>query len=1213
MSSSQRWVAAVAAAAACVLPVSAQLPGGVTTRVSIASNGSQADSSSSYAVLSADGRYVAFTSSAANLVAGDTNGTWDVFVRDRDLSVTTRVSVASNATQGNGYASRPSLSADGQVVAFVSGATNLVPGDTNARDDIFVRDRAAGTTTRVSVATGGTEADSGSDFPALSADGRFVAFSSDATNLVAGDTNVSRDIFVRDRATDTTTRVSVATNGAQANNDSIVPALSADGRYVAFASNASNLVPDDTNNRMDIFVHDRVSGATTRVSVASNGAQANNDSIFPALSADGRLVVFQSVASNLVPNDTNAAEDVFVHDCVTGATTRVSVAPNGAQADGYSVSATISADGRFVAFASMASNLVAGDTNGTRDVFVHDRQAGAATRVNVATDGTQANYDSESPALSADGRSVAFGSNATNLVPDDSNFAADIFVHAGQAPPSAPTGLTGGAAGSTLTLSWSTPVGGGPPTSYTIEAGSGPGLANLASVATGNTLTTFVANGVGSGLYFIRVRATNSYGKSGPSNEVAVSVAVPGAPRGLTGTVTGSSISLSWTAPASGGAPTSYTIEAGSAPGLANLATVATGSTATTFNAPGVASGTYYVRVRATNATGASGPSNEVILQVGPPAGSTARVSVTSDGTQANGMSSLPVVSADGRYVAFMSGASNLVAGDTNGYEDIFVRDRLSGVTTRASVATDGTQASDTCYSPAISADGRYVAFHSYSGTLVPGDTNGTSDIFVRDRNANTTTRVSVRSDGDQVYSWSLQPSISGDGRYVAFVSSAPNLVDDDTNGVADVFVHDRNTGATTRVSVTSDGSGANDQSNLVRISANGKYVAFVSYASNLVPDDTNGQPDVFVHDRDTGATTRVSVASDGAQGSGGGAYDLAISADGRYVAFSSSASNLVAGDTNDMSDVFVHDRGTGATTRVSVTSNGVQANGSSVAPAISADGGFVAFESNADNLVPGKTGGLADVFLHRRAAGMTVRVSVATSGVQGNGDSEYPSLSADGQYVAFASAATNLVTGDTNGQKDIYVRTILSPPGAPAGLTAGATGSTVTLSWQPPTEGGRPTSYIIEAGSAAGLSDLANVSTGNTQTSFSAGGVGAGLYYVRVRAANADGTSLPSNEALLFVGCSGLPGAPFLWQTTAPQPGGVLQLQWTAAANAPTTYLLDAGSQPGLADLAHIDLGNTLAFNAAGVPNGIYYIQVRGTNPCGVGSASNVVRVNMF
>ena len=439
-----------------------------TERVSVASDGGQGNDRSVVPAISADGRFVAFISLGDNLVPGDTNGTFDIFVHDRDTGTTERVNVASDGTQGNDHSFSPAISADGRFVAFRSCASNLVLGDTNgvcfpegfAGQDIFVHDRVTGTTERVSVASDGTEANDFSSSPAISADGRFVAFPSRASNLFSGDSNGEWDIFVHDRDTGITEHVSVASDGTPGNDWSFSPAISADGRFVAFSSQADNLVPGDSNGQFDTFVHDRVTGTTERVSVASDGMQGNADSGSSTISADGRFVAFLSTAGNLVLGDTNGRDDIFVHDRDTGITERVSVASDGTQENANSrFSPAISADGRFVAFDSFATNLVPGDTNGREDIFVHDRVTGTTERVNVHSDGTQANQNgSQEPDISADGRFVAFYSAAKNLVDGDTNDAPDIFVHDRGAPPQ--LSLTGACPGSvSLSLSNATPDG----------------------------------------------------------------------------------------------------------------------------------------------------------------------------------------------------------------------------------------------------------------------------------------------------------------------------------------------------------------------------------------------------------------------------------------------------------------------------------------------------------------------------------------------------------------------------------------------------------------------------------------------------------------------------------------------------------------------------------------------------------------------------------
>lgn len=406
-------------------------------------------------------------------------------------------------------------------------------------------------------------------------------------------------------ATGVTQRVSINSNGDQGEQDSMRPSISGDGRYIAFWSEASNLVEGDTNDTRDIFVHDRETGQTKRVSVASDGSQANagSGSYLTSISSDGNYVAFSSLASNLVPEDTNAKEDVFIHNLQTGQTEIVSISSDATQGNYQSYWPSLSADGQYVAFTSSATNLVSGDTNERDDIFIHDRLTSQTERVSVASDGTPGNSTSWMPSISGDGRYVAFASFSTNLVPDDA-WEQDIFVHDMQT-------------------------------------------------------------------------------------------------------------------------------------------------------------------------------------------GQTERVSIASDGTQADNYSAHPSISANGQFVAFQSEASNLVNGDDNEYMDIFIHDRDTGITTIVSVASDGKQGDGTSITPSISADGQFVTFSSMASNLIIGDTNK-SHIFLHDRQTTHTELISISNEQIQGDHGSGAPTISSDGRYVAFDSSSSNLVCGDTNGQADIFVRDR-------------------------------------------------------------------------------------------------------------------------------------------------------------------------------------------------------------------------------------------------------------------------------------------------------------------------------------------------------------------------------------------------------------------------------------
>jgi Tol biopolymer transport system component len=424
----------------------------VTTRVSVDSSGTQGNGWCDGAALSGDGRYVAFASSARNLVAGDTNGHEDVFVHDRTTGITERVSVDSSGAQGDGMSINAAISSDGSRVAFSSYATNLDALDTNGVLDVFVHDRSTGVTERISLDSSGNQGGDWSDCASLSSDGRFVAFTSAATNLVAGDTNGADDVFVRDRAAGTTERVSVDGSGGEGDgeSDSGDGAISGDGNVVAFSSFATNLVAFDRNGWADVFVRDRAAGTTVRASVASNGAEAGSTSAHASLSADGKVVAFWSLASNLVPGDTNVAEDVFVHELATSLTERVSVSTSGAEANDWSCYPSLSADGSTVAFMSYATNLVTGDTNRCDDVFVRSRAAGVTERVSVATSGVEGDSHSGQWAapISADGGIVAFPSRAANLVAHDTNQSGDTFVRERCTSPASWSNYGTGVAGS---------------------------------------------------------------------------------------------------------------------------------------------------------------------------------------------------------------------------------------------------------------------------------------------------------------------------------------------------------------------------------------------------------------------------------------------------------------------------------------------------------------------------------------------------------------------------------------------------------------------------------------------------------------------------------------------------------------------------------------------------------------------------------------------
>lgn len=422
-----RKLAPALAIAAAIGASTPALAASTVERVSVGPGGVQGNSGSDDAAVSVDGRFVAFHSDASNLVPGDTNDITDVFVRDRQAGTTRRVSVGPGGAQADSSSRGPDITPNGRFVAFESDARNLVPGDTNNEVDVFLHDTSTGRTRLVSVRGDGVRGGRSSRDPAVSDDGRYVAFVTAAEELTPGTTGGGPHIVLRDMQTGTIRLVSARPDGAPGDAFSENPAISGNGLFVAFVSLAANLVPGDTNGEADVFVYDRRTRGLRRASVGQGGVQADRSGGSPTLSKTGNIVAFASDAGNLVPGDTNGQADVFVRDLEAGTTRRVSVGPGGRQ--GRRVSRgplSLSATGRYVAFESLA-RLVDTDSNGRMDVYVHDTVKDTTSRVSVGPGGAQGDRSSDRANISADGRFVAFQSEATNLVPGDTNSVNDIF------------------------------------------------------------------------------------------------------------------------------------------------------------------------------------------------------------------------------------------------------------------------------------------------------------------------------------------------------------------------------------------------------------------------------------------------------------------------------------------------------------------------------------------------------------------------------------------------------------------------------------------------------------------------------------------------------------------------------------------------------------------------------------------------------------------
>ena len=855
---------------------------------------------------------------------------------------------------------------------------------------------STGVTTRVSVKSGGAQADAqapaGAGQPAVSDNGSVVAFTSDATNLVADDHNGVSDVFVSQGGT--IKRVSLGPNFAEADGASSGPALSSDGRFVAFTSAADNLVPGDTNDALDVFVYDRQQSTVTRVSVAGDGSQANGDSRSPSIDDTGTVIAFTSAATNLAAGDGNGKTDVFVRTLGTSPSTRlVSAAAGGSTpGNGASDEASLTANGTKVAFSSDAPDLLANDTNGKTDVFLADLTANTVERVSAKDQSTTVagNGDSFTPSVSADGTMIAFASEATNLTSvSDGNDATDVFLRDRTDPAHPHTDLLSRCSGN---------VGDDRSFAPRISTDASPGNA-AAGVSFSSDASNLLAGCKSPNAPDDHNHVTDVYFRpirQSPVVNERVSLDTTGA---------------EFNRPS----PESAVSGDGRTVAFTNGALDAT--------------------------TGGPGAGAEVFdRDRGSAPGVTTRLSAPTNGTALGpAVTEFPALSGDGRVVAYASAAPDLVGDDGNGLTDVFVYDQAKQETTRVSLGLSGAQAngaSATDSAPALSGDGQIVAFASQASNLVAGDTNDAEDVFVYDRAAKTTTRVSVGPGGAQAGGDSYDPALSADGRYVAFASDAADLVAGDTNHATDVFLYDRTAKTTTRVSVGPGGVQGEGVSANPSLSGDGGVVAFLSLAHNLAVGDTNGDDvaDVFVRDLKTGTTAEVRTSRGAGPPGDGPSAAPALSADGRSVAFASTATNLVPGDTNGVADAFVFDRLSGTIDRVSAGVGGAQADRDSATPSISADGRFVAFASDATNLVPADTNRRTDTFVRDRRLGTTTRVNLgtppagrpvtATSPRPAEGDrpSGEPRLSADGRVVAFQSAADNLVAGDTNSAPDIFV-----------------------------------------------------------------------------------------------------------------------------------------------------------------------------------------------
>ena len=936
-------------------------------------------------VVSADGRFVVFQSLSDDLVVNDNNGRSDIFRYDRVLDVVDLVSVGVTGVAGDSSSINPVISADGSVVAFLSQASDLVESGTSG-NEVFVRNFTTGTTELVSVELDGLDnSGNATGSPIISADGNVIAFLSSNDDLAENDNGVFgnlNDLFARNLTTGVTSLVNVnfdgqvdGTGGSGGGNVTL-SAINSDGSVIAFLSSGTDLVETTVSSASSVFVRNVVTETTTLASVNSVTGEANSQSASdPSISADGNIVVFESSSTNLSSLDNDTQFDIFAFDISTGTTTLVSINEAGDDSgDSSSQNPAISADGSTIVFQSSASDLVPDDAlqNLGSDIFAFrfddaTTASGTTTLVSPRVPGSNANFGSSvDPVVNDDGTVVAFESTANNLVEDSGPSFRNVFVR-------------------DLVLET---------TSLRSERLENGNSEDVAISGDGSTVAfesgaPDLVTGDFNGDRDIFVRSTFT----DEPTELASRVA----PTNATATPDRSSQF----------APQNQSVSA-------NGRFIVFESTANNI-VPGDDNSTLDVfRYDLLN---------DVVELV----------SINRDGSgTGNNASENPVISADGSIVAFESSATDLTDDSTSPLRDVFVRNFDTGETSLVSINFDGNGSGigGSSSEPVISADGNVIAFTSSANNLLPGISG--SQVYVRNLNETTTTLVSVSATDPTVGANGqiFDVVISDDGSVVAFSSSSTDLSLQDQDSGPDIFARDLTSSTTILVSAGLDGNSGDGSSTLPIISGDGSTIVFSSTATDLTGLVNSPTIDLFARNIETGTTFLVNEFNDPAGSTSGTFRNPDISFDGSRVVFQSTSTNLVPDATGVSDDIFIRDLNAGTTDLVSVDFDGLEVNRSSINPVISADGTVVAFASSGQDLLADNTGvGGRNIFVRDLSTGTTELVSVGLDVGGGNATSDDPMISADGNVVAFRSAASDLVENDGNALQDIFVVSFNTPP----------------------------------------------------------------------------------------------------------------------------------------------------------------------------------------
>ncbi|MFD2385615.1 fibronectin type III domain-containing protein, partial [Paenibacillus xanthanilyticus] len=948
-------------------------------RITAAADGASPNGDSEFASVSDDGNLIAFESEASNLVAGDGNGEADIFVRDRAAGTTRLISRSSSGGDSDGGSYAPLISGDGAYVLFTSHASNLVKGlEAGETEDLYLANLRTGAIERVAENVMAGYIYNTARPYAMSDGARYIAFSSYAANGTANDYNGTWDVFVKDRTTQTVTRITDRLpdffNSSQLD-------ITPNGRYVTFAINQIGLLQEDINIDDDIYVYDTLYGEYELISHNPQGLSGSNSSRNPSISDDGRYVTFESFAGDLSDEDQDYTNDVYVYDRKTRSLKLANYTVDGQASGGENVLASMSGSGRFVAFESDDS-LDPSAVN--RSVYIRDLKRGMTYWMGQSPTGESANADVQRPSISDDGSRLVFQSRAWNLVPGQEEGAGYTEIYYATSPVEldneAPVWEDGAELkvaqyGSTYAaLQWPQPKSSsGAPPAYRIYRNG----ELVGSTTEPSFLVTNLKPGASYAFKVVAGSVDHKWGSQAlATNLTTLAEAETDAPSGVSDaslSIQPGQVAVSWTDPA-------------------DLDFMYVQVLWRKLGAPD----------DKTNATRMLPKGKQKALITNLVNGTTYQFAFAVYDAEGNKR----VYSADSVTMGAGPRIARVAGSDTDG-------DNMSGY--------GGIQ---------ISADGRYAVFESTSPRLAEGDTNGGFDVFLYDYVDGTVQLISRDELGMPGDGQSMKPDISGDGRFIVFQSDAQNLMGAVSSGTdTQIFVMDRDAdgngkfdepGGVTlkRISESPMGDPANNHSELPSISADGKTIVFISRADNLSGVKTNQTEQLYIYDngsREGGLTLLLNAEGKLPNAS---MSEPDVSGDGKTIVFGTNATNL-APDTNESEDAYLYDVATKTFTPLTHFENDNPFYYNDVSqPTVSMDGKRVAFAYH------GYEFSGFDIYVYDRGgdAPTVRRITDKPNEELYYINSKQPSISPDGRYVAFSSDLPNLVAGDKNGNTDIFL-----------------------------------------------------------------------------------------------------------------------------------------------------------------------------------------------